>query len=214
VAPLNAGENRTVRTSAFTWSVIAVVFVECLSALWTASRGYFLQDDFLDLQRVRQLGFGGRLFEHPVFGHFVPGFTVIDYLLSLIVPYQWWSVVLIDVLLFAASLILLHRLLTTLFSSSWLGVALVAVAGASFSLVPSFVWWSTALEYLVAIPASLVVIRLDHRLAPAKEWFGVVSYRSATGAVATQTNGLTIAIPKAHGTLITPLPPAPWTGSN
>jgi hypothetical protein len=133
-----------------------VVFVECLYALWTAGRGYFLQDDFLDLQRVRQLGFGGRLFEHPVFGHFIPGFTFVDYLLSLIVPYQWWLVVLIDVLLFALSLILLHRLLTTLFDPSWLGVALVAVAGASFSLVPSFVWWSTALEYLVAIPASLL----------------------------------------------------------
>ena len=48
------------------------------------------------------------------------------------------------------------RLLTSLFGSSWLGVALVAVAGASFSLVPSFVWWSTALEYLVAIPATLL----------------------------------------------------------
>jgi len=154
--PPNTEENRPVRNRALASSLFAVVFVECLYALWTASRGYFLQDDFLDLQRVRQLGFDGRLFEHPVFGHFIPGFTFIDYLLSLIVPYQWWVIVLIDVLLFALSLILLDRLLTTLFGSSWLGVALVAVAGASFSLVPSFVWWSTALEYLVAIPATLL----------------------------------------------------------
>jgi hypothetical protein len=149
-------ENRTARNRARAWSVLAVVVVECVYALWTASRGYFLQDDFLDLQRVRQLGLGGRLFEHPVFGHFIPGFTFIDYLFSLIIPYQWWLIVLIDVLLFALSLVLLHRLLTTLFGPSWLGVALVAVAGASFSLVPSFVWWSTALEYLVAIPATLL----------------------------------------------------------
>jgi hypothetical protein len=154
--PPNTDEHRPVRNRALVWSVFAVVFVECLYALWTAWRGYFLQDDFLDLQRVRQLGFGGRLFEHPVFGHFIPGFTFVDYLLSLIVPYQWWVIVLIDVLLFALSLILLHRLLTTLFGSSWLGVVLVAIAGASFSLVPSFVWWSTALEYLVAIPATLL----------------------------------------------------------
>jgi hypothetical protein len=154
--PPNTGENRPVRNRALASSVFAVVFVECLYALWTAWRGYFLQDDFLDLERVRQLGFDGRLFEHPVFGHFIPGFTFIDYLLSLIVPYQWWVIVLIDVFLFALSLILLHRLLTTLFGPSWLGVALVAVAGASFGLVPSFVWWSTALEYLVAIPATLL----------------------------------------------------------
>ncbi len=132
------------------------MFIECLYALWTASRGYFLQDDFLDLQVVRQVGFGGRLFEQPVFGHFIPGFNFIDYLLSLIVPYQWWLIVLLEVLLFGSSLILLDRLLTTLFGSSWLNVALVGIAGASFSLVPSFVWWSTALEYLVAIPATLL----------------------------------------------------------
>jgi hypothetical protein len=138
------------------WSVVAVIVVECLYALWTASRGFFWQDDFIDLQALHQLGFGGRLLEQPVFGHFIPGFTLVDYLLSLVVPYQWWLVVLIEVALLAASLILLDRLLATLFGSSWLCVALIAVAGASFSLVPSLVWWATALEYLVAIPATLL----------------------------------------------------------
>ena len=156
MAAPKTGETRTARNRSLAWSVFTVIFVECLYALWTASRGYFLQDDFLDLQRVQQTGFDGRLFEHPVFGHFIPGFNFIDYLLSLIVPYQWWLIVLIDVLLFALSLILLDRLLTSLFGPSWLGMVLVAVAGASFSLVPSFVWWSTALEYLVAIPATLL----------------------------------------------------------
>src|ERR1700727_976517 len=101
IPPPNTCENPTVRTRTLAWSVFAVVFAECLYALWTAWRGYFLQDDFLDLQRARQLGFDGRLFEHPVFGHFVPGFNFIDYLLSLIAPYQWSLIVLIDVLLFA-----------------------------------------------------------------------------------------------------------------
>jgi hypothetical protein len=134
------------------------VLVECLYALWTASRSYFWQDDFIDLQALRQLGFGWHLFEQPVFGHFIPGFTFVDYLISLLVPYQWWLVVLIEVVLFGLSLVLLDRLLVTLFGRSWLGVALVAVAGASFSLVPSFVWWATALEYLVAIPATLLAL--------------------------------------------------------
>jgi hypothetical protein len=154
--PSDGSDGRAVRSRAVAWSVLAVVFAECLYALWTASRGYFLQDDFLDLQVVRHLGFGVRLFEQPAFGHFNPGFNFIDYLLSLIVPYQWWLIVLIEVALFGLSLILLDRLLATLFGSSWLGVALVAVAGASFSLVPSFVWWSSGLQYLVAIPATLL----------------------------------------------------------
>jgi hypothetical protein len=155
-SPSSAGDDRPVRSRAVTWSVVGVVAVECLYAFWTASRGYFFRDDFIDFGALRQLGFGGRLFEQPIFGHFIPGFTFVDYLLSLIVPYPWWLIVLIEVCLFALSLILLDRLLVTLFGSSWLGVALVAIAGASFSLVPSLVWWATALEYLVAIPATLL----------------------------------------------------------
>ena len=155
-SPSSAGDYRPVRSRAVAWSVVGVVFVECLYALWTASRGYFWQDDFIDLQALRQLGFDGRLFEQPVFGHFIPGFNFVDYLISLIVPYPWWLIVLLEVLLFGLSLFLLDHLLTILFGPSWLGVALVAIAGASFSLVPSLVWWATALEYLVAIPATLL----------------------------------------------------------
>ena len=47
------------------------------------------------------------------------------------------------------------------------------------------------------------MIKLDHRFTAAKEWFALISYRSATGAVATQANGTTIVIPKGQGTLIT-----------
>jgi hypothetical protein len=159
----DTSEGLTVRSRAISWSVVAVVVVESLYALWTASRGYFLQDDFLDFQIARHLGLDGRLFGQPVFGHFLPGFNFVDYLLSLIVPYQWWLIVLIDLVLFGLSLMLLDRLLTTLFGPSWLGMALVAIAGASFSLVPSFVWWSTALEYLVAIPATLLACLLHVR---------------------------------------------------
>ena len=159
----NAADDRLVRSPAVAWSVVAVVLVECLYALWTASRGYFWQDDFVDLQEFRQLGLGRHLFEAPVFGHFIPGFTFVDYLISLIVPYPWWLIVLIEVILFGLSLFLLDRLLVTLFGPSWLCVILVAVAGASFSLVPSLVWWATALEYLVAIPAVLLALILHVR---------------------------------------------------
>ena len=155
-SPSASSDDRPVHTRRIAWSVAAVIFVECVYALWTASRGYFWQDDFIDLQALRQLGFGGRLFEQPIFGHFIPGFNFVDYLVSLIVPYPWWLIVLAEVFLFGLSLFLLHHLVTILFGSTWVGVAMVAVAGASFSLVPSLVWWATGLEYLVAIPATLL----------------------------------------------------------
>jgi hypothetical protein len=54
-----------------------------------------------------------------------------------------------------------------------------------------------------------IVVTLDHRLNGAKQWFGLVSYQSATGAVATQSDGTTVAFPKGRGTLITSFAPAP-----
>ena len=52
-------------------------------------------------------------------------------------------------------------------------------------------------------PTGKIVITLRHRLTAAKELFGLVSYRSTTGAVATQADGTTIVIPRGRGTLIT-----------
>jgi hypothetical protein len=154
----SASGARPRRSRALFWSVIGVVVVESLYALWTASRAYFFQDDFVDFQLLRPLGFDGRMLEQPIFGHFIPGFTLVDYLLSLIVPYQWWVIEIIEVTLFAMSLLLLYRLLNSLFGSTWVTVPLVALAGVSFSLVPSLTWWTTGLEYLVAIPATLLAI--------------------------------------------------------
>jgi hypothetical protein len=54
-----------------------------------------------------------------------------------------------------------------------------------------------------------ITVTLDHGLNGAKQWFGLVSYRSTTGAVATRSDGTTLVFPKGDGTLITPFPPAP-----
>jgi hypothetical protein len=57
--------------------------------------------------------------------------------------------------------------------------------------------------------AGKVVVTLDHPLNKAQQWFGLVSFQSATGAVATQSGGATVVFPKGGGTLITAFPPAP-----
>jgi hypothetical protein len=57
--------------------------------------------------------------------------------------------------------------------------------------------------------AGRIVVTLEHRLNGAKQWFGLVSYQSATRAVATQSDGTTVVLPKGRGTVITAFPPAP-----
>jgi hypothetical protein len=139
-------------------AVAAVIVVESLYVFWTVSRGFFFQDDYLDLGLARQQGFTGRMIEQPVFGHFIPGYNAVNYLLASRGPYDWNAVEVVDVLLFALSLFLLHCVLVRLFGPTWTGVVLVALAGASFSLVPSIVWWASGLQQLVAIPAILLTI--------------------------------------------------------
>jgi hypothetical protein len=139
-------------------AVAGVILVESLYILWIALRGFFFEDDFVDLTIVRQLGLNGRMLEQPVFGHFVPGYNLVNYFIASVVPYRWSFVVAIEVALFALSLFLLNRLLRILFGSTWTGLVLVALAGASFSLVPSIVWWASGLQQLMAIPAILLTI--------------------------------------------------------
>ena len=55
--------------------------------------------------------------------------------------------------------------------------------------------------------AGRIVVTLDHRLNGANRWFGLVSYQSATGAVATQPDGTTLVFPKGTGTVLTAFPP-------
>jgi hypothetical protein len=64
--------------------------------------------------------------------------------------------------------------------------------------------------------AARVVVTLDRRLNGADRWFGLVSYQSATGALATQPDGTTVVFPKGSGTVLTAFPPghldsASWT---
>ena len=146
------------RTGLLSGTVAGVIVVESLYVLWSASRGFFFQDDFVDLALVKQLGFNGRMLEQPIFGHFIPGYNAVNYLVVSRTPYQWPMIEAADVLLFALSLFLLHRLLMTLFGPTWIGVVLVALAGASFSFIPSIIWWASGLEQLVAIPAVLLAI--------------------------------------------------------
>lgn len=157
-APAEEAVRRSAVTSPPALLVAGVILVESLYVLWIALRGFFFEDDFVDLTLVRQLGLNGRTLEQPVFGHFVPGYNLVNYLIASDVPYRWSFVVAFEVVLFALSLFLLHRLLTTLFGATWVGLVLVALAGASFSLVPSIVWWASGLQQLVAIPAILLTI--------------------------------------------------------
>ena len=139
------------------WAVGATILIESLYVLWTASRGFFFQDDFVDFAEARQLGFDGRLLEQPVFGHFIPAYNLVNYFVSSITPYRWPIVEVADVLIFATNLVLLYVAMRLLFGARWQILPLVALAGASFSMVPSIVWFASGLQ-LASITATLLLL--------------------------------------------------------
>ena len=140
-----------------TLAVGVTILIESLYVLWTASRGFFYQDDFVDFAEARRLGFDGRLLEHPVFGHFIPGYNLVNYLVSSFTPYRWLIVEVADVLIFATSLAFLYVVMRLLFGARWQIVPLVALAGASFSMVPSIDWFASGLQ-LASITATLLLL--------------------------------------------------------
>jgi len=144
-------------TRSLSWALAAIILIESLYVLWTASRGFFYQDDFVDLAVAKQLGIGGRLLEQPVFGHFIPGYNLVNYLVASVTPYRWPIIESADVAIFAASLILLSVVMRLLFGHRWLIAPLVALAGASFAMVPSIDWWASGLQ-LTAITATLMLL--------------------------------------------------------
>ena len=139
------------------WAIGLTILIESLYVLWTASRGFFYQDDFVDFAEARRLGFDGRLLEQPVFGHFIPGYNLVNYVFSSFTPYHWPIVEVADVLIFATSLALLYVVMKLLFGLRWQIVPLIALAGASFSMVPSIDWFASGLQ-LVSITATLLLL--------------------------------------------------------
>lgn len=153
-----------------TMAFALVVVVQCSWAMWQVSHAFFFQDDFVNLNVARQLGFGPKLLEQSVFGHLVPGFNLVNRIVGLGNPFQFRIVEAWVVILFALTLVLLYRLLTMLIGPSWLCVFLTGLAGSTFGLVPAFVWWSDALEQLVAIPATLLAVHLHVRFLERGQW--------------------------------------------
>ena len=81
-----------------------------------------------------------------MFGHFIPGYNLVDYLVSSFTPYRWPIVEVAEVLVFATNLVLLYLVMKLLFGGRWQIVPLVALAGASFSMIPSIDWWASGLR--------------------------------------------------------------------
>ena len=134
-----------------------VLGAELVYLATVVSRAYFYGDDFVELYSARTLGPSVKLFEYSGLGDFTPGYNFVNYLIAG-VPYHWLPIALFEICFLALTLGVFYGLLSWLFGPRPTNVLLVALAGASFTLIPSIIWWASGLQQVVSIPACLLAI--------------------------------------------------------
>ena len=152
-------------------ALAGVVVAASSYAVWVIVKSYFFQDDFVDLPVAHRYGVGAKLLQYPIFGHFVPGYNLVNYWVASAVPYQWWRVLLFEGFFVVLGLVLLAVLARLLVGEGWLMVGIVAFGGTWFALLPSLAWWASGLEQVVAIPAVLLVLIAQVCWLESRRWF-------------------------------------------
>ncbi|MGZ6803905.1 MAG: hypothetical protein ACXVFU_12725 [Nocardioidaceae bacterium] len=143
------------------WALIAL---QALVRGWVGLRGYLSADDFVFESRAASLP----LWSHDYLlyawnGHLMPGSWLMVRLATSLAPLQVWPVVVMDLLLQAATGLVLLALLRELFGTR--RAILVPLALFLFSAVtlPGFTWWSPALNQLPAMLAMAATLLLHVR---------------------------------------------------
>lgn len=143
------------------WALIAL---QALVRGWVGFRGYLSADDFVFESRAASLP----LWSHDYLlyawnGHLMPGSWLMVRLATALAPLQVWPVVVMDLLLQAATGLVLLALLRELFGTR--RAVLVPLALYLFSAVtlPGFAWWSPALNQLPAMLAMAATLLLHVR---------------------------------------------------
>lgn len=130
----------------------AIVAVSTAWTAWLLSRGWFYSDDFYNLTEARSMGFGWGYLTRDLFGHVVPGFMSLAWLVARPggASYRWAAIETLAGL--GAILALVGRVARALGASrraSWCAVALTAANAGS---VGATMWWSASLH---AVPGAI-----------------------------------------------------------
>ena len=134
---------------------LAVVLAACLGMFALASDGYFFHDDLLSFGLARRMGLNMRYLTSGAFGHFFPGYRLAYYVVGEFFPMNYSVALGFSIALYAGILWAMHRLLTALLGSRTRNLAVLAVFGMSAVWIPCILWWSSALNVLPSILATI-----------------------------------------------------------
>src|SRR3954463_8245037 len=143
--------------------VLLVVVVALLLQGVLAAGSFFTGDDWIHIVRAHDLVARGVLpgidyLGTVVFIHYAPGMRLGYWALEKLAPLDWAAGQAALLVLFAGSILLLHRIFRQLFGERRSNILLLLLFGTSILLVTSFLWFADGLHKLPSTFLSLLAI--------------------------------------------------------
>ncbi len=138
--------------------MVVVGAIQTLIVGWIINTSGFQQDDYLFFYLGHEKGLTQAGLGQSIFGSFIPGFNFVNTVLASSLPVSRPMTEVIIILLYAALILVMYRLLELLFGPRPGIVLLTAVATCSGLLGVSLVWWTPGINLLPAIVADLLAL--------------------------------------------------------
>jgi hypothetical protein len=153
------------------WAGLALVAVQALLRAWVGLRGFLTQDDYAFEYRAATMPLTSRHYLFDAWnGHLMPGSFLLVWVSTKLAPLASWPGVAIDLVLEAATGVVLLMLLVELFGRR----KAVLVPLALFLLTPAtltgFAWWAAALNQVPAMLGMVSCLYLHVRYLRTGRW--------------------------------------------
>lgn len=134
------------------WAGLALVTLQALLRGWVGMRGYLSQDDFAFEYRASTMPlFSSHYLFDAWNGHLMPGSFVLVWVATHVAPLEIWPGVLMDLVLQAATGLVLLALLRELFGARKAVLVPLALFLFTPATLTGFAWWAAALNQVPAM---------------------------------------------------------------
>ncbi len=149
----------TLRSPVLRLALLLLIVAAQVTAIgWFTTRSYFFFDDYIFLRQGQRSGLSLGFLLEPLNPHFSPGHRLVNWLLDTFFPLNFGVAQGVLLACFAASVLVLHKVLAELFGPGLGPLLLSLLYGTSLIHVGVIQWWNGGLLTLPATVLSLLSI--------------------------------------------------------
>ncbi|MGJ9423332.1 hypothetical protein [Aeromicrobium sp. CF3.5] len=175
----------------------AVIVISGLAwRVWAAWNGWFYADDFLLVQRARDMGFTVDMLMTPNDSQLMPLGMVVAWLVGLPAGLTWWPAALSLIVMQTAALGACWAMLSTVFGERWATLVPLGLFAFSPMAMDNSLWWAASLNGLPAQAAFFLLVLAVVQWSRERRvrWAVLASFAFALAALS-GPRGLLVAIP-------------------